>query len=130
VNDNSLLVVLVPGRDFPNLISAFRDRLVQRLRRLGVSEDKISIERAAMDLVQIHPSNSKSILGSMNDFVHQLRFRVGDRFSFTEADWLEDSLSEAPMGALGYQFPGEVAAASFNLKQKRSLTLVTAIENR
>ncbi len=83
-----------------------------------------------MELVQIQPSSSKSVLASMNDFVRQLRFRVGDRFSFTGADVLEDSLSEAPMGALQYQFPGEVAAAALNLKQKLSITSAPAIANR
>lgn len=114
VNDISLLTVLVPGRDFPNFVSAFRDRLAQRLRRMGLSEDAISVERAAMEIVQIEPSNSRSVLASMNDFVRTLRFKVRDRFDFSEADALEDMLSETPMGALKYQYPVEVAAAAFN----------------
>ncbi len=62
VNDNSLLTVLVPGKNFPNFGSAFRDRLTQRLRRLGLQEATISRERDAMEVIQIQPSNSRSVL--------------------------------------------------------------------
>src|SRR5947209_6995405 len=60
VNDISLLAILLPGRDFPNLVSVFQNRLAQRLRRMGLSQDTISAERAAMEIVQIRPSNSRS----------------------------------------------------------------------
>ena len=118
VNDISLLAVLVPGRDFSNFGSAFRDRLAQRLRRLGLSQDTISVEHAAMEIIQIQPSDSRSVLASMNDFVRHLKFNVGNRFTFVDADALEDMLSEIPMGALKYHYPVEVAAAAFNTDQK------------
>jgi hypothetical protein len=120
VNDNSLLTVLVPGKKFPNLDSVFRDRLTQRLRRLGLPEATISRERAAMEVIQIQPSNSRSVLASMNDFVHQLKFRGADRFNFAHADALEDMLSKTPKGALEYNYPVDVAAAAFsNLESLR-----------
>jgi hypothetical protein len=118
VNDISLLAILFPGRDFPNLASAFQNRLTQRLRRMSLSEETISREQAAMDAIQIQPSNNRSVLGSMNDFVHYLRYRTEEHFSFAEADAIEDQLSETPMGALKYQYPVEVAAAAFNLEWK------------
>jgi len=117
VNDLSLLAILVPGRDFSNLVSAFQNRLVQRLRRIGLSQESISIEQAAMDMIQIQPSNNRSVLASMNDLVRHLKWKVGNRFSFAEANALEDMLSEIPMGALKYHFPIEVAAAAFSLDQ-------------
>lgn len=117
MNDVSLLAVLVQGRDFPNLLSAFRNRLVQRLWRIGLSQEMISVEQGAMGIVQIQPSNNRSVLGSMNDFVYHLRSKVGDHFSFAEANALEDMLSEIPMGALNYHYPVEVAAAVFSLNR-------------
>lgn len=117
VSDISLLAVLVQGKDFPNFGSAFRDRLAQRLRRLGLSQETISVERAAMEIVQIQPSNSRSVLASMNDFVRHLKFKVGNSFNFVDANALEDMLSEIPMGALKYHYPVEVAAAAFNPDQ-------------
>ncbi len=72
-----------------------------------------------MEMVQILPSNNRSVLGSMNDFVRHLRWKVGSHFNFLNADALEDMLSETPMGALKYQYPVEVAAAAFRLDQKQ-----------
>jgi len=73
-----------------------------------------------MEIVQIHPSNSRSVLASMNDYVRQLKWKPRDRFSFSEADTLEDALSETPMGALKYKFPYEVALGAFRLGQSLS----------
>src|ERR1039458_5945829 len=47
VNDVSLLAVIVPGKDFGNLLAAFRDRLMRHLIRLGVSADRMAHETAA-----------------------------------------------------------------------------------
>jgi hypothetical protein len=118
VNDRSLLTLLVPGRDFSNFVFAFQDRLAERIGRMGVSEDTISVERAAMEIVQIQPSNSKSVLASMNDFVRHLRFKVEKRYTLFDPNALEDMLSEIPMGALKYRFPGEVAASAFSLNAR------------
>ena len=114
VNDISLLAILVPGRDFPNFVSAFQNRLAGRLGRMGLATDTISAERAAMEIVQIQPSNSRSVLASMNDFVRHLKWTSRNYFDFSEADALEDMLSETPMGALKYQYAVEVAAAAFS----------------
>ena len=64
-----------------------------------------------MEVIQIQPYNSRSVLASLNDFVQQLKFRGPDRFNFAHADALEDMLSETPMGTLKYSYPMEVAAA-------------------
>jgi len=114
VNDISLLAILVPGRDFPNFVAAFQDRIAGRLGRMGLAADTISAERAAMEIVQIQPSNSRSVLASMNDLVHHLKWRARDHFDFSEADALEDMLSHTPMGALKYQYAVEVASAAFS----------------
>jgi hypothetical protein len=119
-NDETLLTVIVRGKDFPNFLTAFRTRVIQRLRRIGISEDIISTEQFAMEIVQIQPTNNKSVLGSMNDLVHHLRWQANGRFNFLKADALEDMLSEIPMGALKYACPLEAAAAPFGLKWKDS----------
>jgi len=80
---------------------------------MGLSQESISIEHAAMNMIQIQPSNNRSVLASMNDFVRNLKWKVGNSFSFAEANALEDMLSETPMGALKYHYPVEVAAAAF-----------------
>ena len=114
VNDISLLAILVPGRNFPNFVFAFQNRLAGRLGRMGLATETISAERAAMEIVQIQPSNSRSVLASMNDFVRHLKWETPSHFDFSEADALEDMLSQTPMGALKYQYAVEVAAAAFS----------------
>jgi hypothetical protein len=113
-NDISLLAIVVRGKDFPRLVFAFRDRLAWRLRRMGVSQQAITVELAAMEIVQIEQSNNRSVLASMNDFVGHLRWKVGNNFDASQLDELENMLSETPMGALEYQYPVEVTLAAFN----------------
>ena len=58
VNDVSLLTVLVPGRNFANLLTPFRDRLMRRLIRLGVSADRMAHETAATKCICVDRTNS------------------------------------------------------------------------
>ena len=110
VNDFSLLSIILPGRDFPNFTVAFQNRLGMRLDRLGVPQERIAGELAAIERTNVQPSNSKSVLGSMNDFVGHLRYGW-DRFTPEEVTPWEDQLSQTPMGALKYSYPVEVAFA-------------------
>jgi hypothetical protein len=108
VNDRSLLSVLVPGREFPKIFFVIRRRIGERLRRMGLPSESILREEAAMEIVDVQLANNKSVLGSMNDFVHSLKWQR-DRFNVEEAAALEDMLSQTPMGALNYEYPVEVA---------------------
>ena len=115
VNDQTLLSVLVPGRNFPNITTAIRGRIGERLRRMGLPPEMISNEVDAMRVVRVEPSNSRSVLASMNDFVFGMKLYVGERFNFERADALEDRLSHTPMGALKYQYPVEAAYSLFGM---------------
>jgi hypothetical protein len=86
---------------------------------MGLPQETILVENAAMEMVQIQPSNNRSTLASMNDFVRNLRWKVGNHFNSAEANALEDMLSEMPLGALKYQYSVDVAAGLFNLYQKK-----------
>lgn len=115
VNDISRLALLLPGRDFPNLLTEFKARLFQQLRRLGVPEDRITSEAAAMQSIRLDRTASRSVLGTMNDFVFQLRWRFNEGRNLQDADYLEDDLSETPISTLGYASPKEAARAAFGL---------------
>lgn len=106
VNDQTLLSILVPGRGFPNIVDVIKERIRHRLRRMGLSEERIAVEETAMKIVQVHPSNSRSVLASMNDFVLNLRWQVSEKFNINQVDALEDMLSETPMGAAGVRISG------------------------
>jgi len=116
VNDVSLLAVILPGRNFGNLLAAFKDRLMRRLIRLGVSADRMAHETAAAQCIRVDRTDSRSVLGSMNDFVFQLRWRFDEGRGLQDADHLEDELGEVPMSVLKYSNPEEVARAAFGLR--------------
>ena len=97
----------MPGRQFPNILSAIAERIGERFSRMGLSKELLLREQAAMEVVEVQPSNSQSVLASLNNFVQGLKFQVPDRFGIDELDELEDILSATPMGALKYGILGE-----------------------
>jgi hypothetical protein len=114
VNDTSLLPVLLRGKDFPSLLSSFRDRLSHHLTRNGISVELVSAELAAMETIDIQPTNNRSVLSSMNDFVHHLRCAARDGFDITRLDELENKMARIPLRALQYQYPIEAASSVLN----------------
>jgi hypothetical protein len=103
--------------------------VAERLRRLGVSQDAIAVERAAMEVIQVGPSNNRSVLASMNDFVFHLRFQLKRHYTISDADAIEDILSEAPMGAIEMKSPDVCAGKLFNLDPKEIMArrVITSI---
>ena len=70
-------------------------------------------EAAATQHIRVDRTDSRSVLGSMNDFVFQLRWRFNEGRNLQDSDHLEDELSEVPMSALKFSNPEEVARAAF-----------------
>jgi hypothetical protein len=107
ISERSRLPVLLPGRDMANLDRRLAEAVGQILRALGVRADRIRLELEAMADVHIAHTNSRSLLGSLNDFADALRWRLGQEPS---ADLLSVALklAETPVGPLGYRAPDEV----------------------
>ena len=85
---------------------------------MGVSSTIVSKERAAIEAIEVRPTNNRSVLGSMNDFAFHLKSEVGSRFYDDKADSLEDMLSHIPMSALKYEYPVEAAARLFAVNRE------------
>ena len=68
---------------------------------------------AAINSIRVERTASRSVLGSMNDFVYQLRWRFDEGMGLQDADRLEDDLAQTPMSALKYCNPAEVARSAF-----------------
>lgn len=113
LNDVSLLSVVLPGNNLGRLLTSFRDRVMRHYVRLGMPPDLVASEEAAMRCIQVDRTNSRSVLGSMNDFVFQLRWRFSEGLSLEDADRLEDDLAQTPMSALKYGNPAQVIRAAF-----------------
>jgi hypothetical protein len=106
VNDRSLLPVVVPARPGELIVVRFVEALGEVLRRLGVPAEVIEGETAQMAVVQIGPTRSRQILGSMNDFDRMLDYRLASGRAFIDAA-LE--LAKAPCGPIAMRRPKDVA---------------------
>jgi hypothetical protein len=110
VSERSLLAVVLPARDLRNLATHFLRALRERLERIGVAESALERELACLRSLVFGVTRSRSVLGSLNDFVFQLKARAAHPLG---RDWtpqsFEDELGEIPCSPIGYQYPVEVA---------------------
>jgi hypothetical protein len=98
-SERCLLAMLLPARELrtslvPNLYASLRSLL----GRLGVPEDQVSRELAAMRPVSFARATNRRVLGSMNDFAFQARHYLarGD-----DLVTIADRLAHTPMSAIG-----------------------------
>ena len=113
-SEHSRLPVLMPAR-------GLKDIGVQLCLRLGPVSSGLRVpaaladdELAAMQDVLVAPTNSRSVLGSLNDFVHAARHRLQVEPStdlLTMALWL----GETPVGPINYESPNDVTRQLFGL---------------
>jgi Domain of unknown function (DUF6933) len=108
VSEKSLLCVLVYARESPTLVPRFRDGVAELLRQLGATNTAIEKEREAMAEVLIGPTRSRSVLGSMNDFVYQVQASADYNSDRTLLDH-QLSLAEMPCAPINYSTPGTKA---------------------
>lgn len=107
VSEHSRLPVIMPGRDLKNLARNFPGALAQVLHGLGVSGAVVEREVEATREAAIAMTNSRSLLGTLNDFSQALRYRLWDE---ADADLVEVALwlSRTPVGPLSYDAPDRV----------------------
>ena len=80
ISEHSRLPVLMAGRDLKHLPANFPDALAAVLWGLGVSATAIQSELDAMHPTLIAKTNSRSHLGTLNDFANLLRWSLhGER---------------------------------------------------
>ncbi len=108
VSEKSLLPTFVRSQSLANLLPEFREAVVAVLRQLGVPEVALRAERQHLVNIEIGPTASRSVLGSMNDFAFLGRSYVEARGG-TDLVALALDLAEAPCGPLGYSSPKDVA---------------------
>lgn len=105
-NVNTYLTILVPGQGSKSRKSLpeFVERTGRLLERLNVPQSLIDEEMAAMQEIRLLKTDSRSILGSMNDIVHHLDAHIYyDRIAAAdEIDWdrQERILTENIYGAI------------------------------
>ena len=91
----SRLTVIVKGRSIKTTIEKFEPCLLKLLQRLGADDYLLKTQQVRMREVHIGKTESRSLLGSMNDIVFQIQneaMRAG-RIENLSLDYLENALS-------------------------------------
>jgi hypothetical protein len=94
VSCTTRLPVLWPARPFATMATRFPGSLLDVLRGLGVSETAIATELDAMGPATFAPTNDRSVLGTLNEFVAALRWARDDRPTESAREtslWLADT---------------------------------------
>jgi hypothetical protein len=101
--------VLLPAAPFKTLPARVAEGVAQVLDALGIDEQGIAAEVAAMRECVVTTTNDRQILGSMNDFANMLDFYLA------EGTMLEVALklAESPCGPLGMESPKRATLALF-----------------
>jgi Domain of unknown function (DUF6933) len=98
-SERCLLTMLLPARGLrTSLVPSFRAALESLLGRLGVPEEQVSREVAAMEPVSFARATNRRVLGSMNDFAFQAAHYLARGEDLLT---IADRLAHAPMSAIG-----------------------------
>jgi hypothetical protein len=117
VSEKSLLAVVLPARDLRNLSRHFLRAVRERLERIGVGEEAIEREMACLSPLAYAATRSRSVLGSITDFVFHLKARAAHpRWRDWTPQSFEDVLGEIPCAPLQYQHPAEAARRLLGVK--------------
>ena len=108
-SEATLLTVVVPAKDLLGLPIRLAESVSLCLQRIGVPLARVQLELNEMQLVRFDRTVSRSILGSMNDFILSAYAFVGGAESDMYLDDLDARLNETPCKPLGYMSPTERA---------------------
>lgn len=98
VSSNSRLAILTPARDVKTLPSRIGKLVAARLARLGVAQDLIAAEVAAMDVVLVGRTRDRSVTGQLVDFAKAIPYYVpvGTAKDDAVLHFVEHRLGETP----------------------------------
>jgi hypothetical protein len=115
VNQPTRLAVLMPGRGTIKMLPVFRKRVIALLKKIDLSAECIGKEAREMADLQVSVTDSRSVLGSMNDMTRHLRAVAEQKSSAEAIDWdaQEMLFAEYMHGPLDYVPPKEVATRLF-----------------
>ncbi len=115
MNEQSLLAVVVP-RGTPDLLNVFIARVANVLSMIGVPNARIEHELVHFQEARVAPTNSKRLLGVLNDLALHLQLAVEDA---TPQDKLslsdfELELATMPHATLAWRTASEMALELLN----------------
>ena len=112
VNASTRLAVLIPGRGTRRMLPVFRERVLALFHKISLPMGCIEKEAREMAELQLARTQSRSVLGSMNEMAASIWLLAEEQNSAEEVDWeaAELHFAEWMHGPLGYRYPKEVAA--------------------
>ena len=119
VSEQSLLSVILPAREFGTLASQFQKAVKEHLVVLGASLQDFAREAAEMYQIELGPTVSRSVRGSMRELTIALDDER-QRGRFPTREELQLYLSTYIMGAMGMRYPYEVALEVLRHPRKNS----------
>ncbi len=114
ISGTTRIAVVVPGRGSAHLIATFLSGLADLLARLAVPTQVIEREMAASQEVVLAETDSRSLLGTLNDFATISGIRLAEKPDTALVD-LSVWLSRTPVAPLGYRYPADAARELFGL---------------
>lgn len=97
VSTATLLPVVLSARELPGLPDRLPELVGRRLRRLGVAEQAVRSEVAAMGHVQVGPTNDRAVLGVLVHLARELPdYMPKDGWDATTLPWVERMLADTP----------------------------------
>jgi hypothetical protein len=114
VSARTLLPVVVPAAPLSGFAPRFRSAVMNMLRSLGIAEPAVVTEGHEMNELCVARTESRQILGSMNDFQRMLPHHLDQGESLLDASL---KLAEAPCGPIGMASPARATRELLRLAQ-------------
>lgn len=121
-SERSLLTVVVPAKNLPQLPERLRHAVTRLLQRLDIPLPQIVREEREMRWHQIGRTASRRVLGSLNEFVLLASHYVDDAADDEDLDNVGLRLSRTPCRPIPYQFPDQYTQALFRQAYQRPLS--------
>lgn len=94
VSEKSRLPIVLPARELRTMTPRFREALERVVYNLAISQEAIAAERRSMEQIEIARTTDRHVVGSVNEFVHLIRFALEDRLDKSLHDlslWLAET---------------------------------------
>jgi len=94
-------------KEFANIESLFEDELEEQItRNVTSSERALALLLAKTENITFSKTNSRSILGSMNDFKHQMKIQIQYKGPLPKTkDLIIHYMNQCPMRGINYMTP-------------------------
>ena len=112
MNERTLLLVVLPARDFKNVAPRFPAQVVSLLTRIGVPAPAVAAEEKAMLAFGLGTTANRKVLGCLNEAALVISYEF-ENPRFSSIAELEDHCSDYIYSATGYRQPRELAQELF-----------------